>query len=205
MDIFKIWSTKKERNDRVAELLERVGLRPELANRYPHEFSGGQRQRICVARALALNPKVIIGDEPVSALDVSIQAQVINLMGRLQSEFNLAYLIISHDLAVIEHMCDRVCVMYLGRFVEVADTNEIIANPLHPYTQALLSAVYEPDPSQVQNRTLLGGDVPSPIHPPSGCHFHTRCPLTEEKCRRKQPELKEVGPGHFAACHLVSG
>jgi oligopeptide/dipeptide ABC transporter ATP-binding protein len=204
MDIFKTWATKAERNNRVAELLERVGLRPEFAGRYPHEFSGGQRQRICIARALALNPKVIIGDEPVSALDVSIQAQVINLMDRLQAEFDLSYLIISHDLAVIEHMCNRVCVMYLGRFVEVADQNEIIGNPLHPYTQALLSAVYEPDPSQAQNRTVLGGDVPSPIHPPPGCHFHTRCPLAEEICDQKIPELKEVRPGHLAACHLIA-
>jgi oligopeptide transport system ATP-binding protein len=205
MDIFKTWTTKKERDTRVAELLVRVGLRPEFACRYPHEFSGGQRQRICIARALALNPKVIIGDEPVSALDVSIQAQVINLMSRLQAEFNLSYLIISHDLAVIEHMCNRVCVMYLGRFMETADSKDIVGNPMHPYTQALLSAVYEPDPSRAQNRTILGGDVPSPIHPPTGCHFHTRCPLTEEQCRRIRPELREIRTGHLVACHLVDG
>ena len=202
MDIFKTPGSKTARKERVAELLERVGLRPEFADRYPHEFSGGQRQRICIARALALNPKVIIGDEPVSALDVSIQAQVINLMKRLQDEFHLSYLIISHDLAIIEHMCDRVCVMYLGRFVEVADDTEIISNPLHPYTRALLSAVYEPDPKQKQNRTVLAGDVPSPIEPPPGCHFHTRCPHVKTICRTVNPSLKEVSPGHIVACHL---
>jgi oligopeptide transport system ATP-binding protein len=202
MDIFKTYSNNKERNDRICDLLEKVGLRAEFAARYPHEFSGGQRQRICIARALALNPKVIIGDEPVSALDVSIQAQVINLMERIQEEFNLAYLIISHDLAIIEHMCSRICVMYLGRFVEVADDTELISNPLHPYTQALLSAVYEPDPAQQNNRTVLGGDVPSPIHPPPGCHFHTRCPVAVEMCHEQTPELIEVAEGHFVACHL---
>ena len=202
MDIFKTHASEKARNHRIGELLEKVGLRPEFADRYPHEFSGGQRQRICIARALALNPKVIIGDEPVSALDVSIQAQVINLMKRLQEEFNLSYLIISHDLAVIEHMCDRVCVMYLGRFVEIADDVEIIRNPMHPYTQALLSAVYEPDPNQKQNRTILTGDVPSPINPPPGCHFHTRCPHVKDICRQQNPPLVELEPGHMAACHL---
>ncbi|OGR25520.1 MAG: hypothetical protein A2277_18015 [Desulfobacterales bacterium RIFOXYA12_FULL_46_15] len=204
MDIFKTPVSRQARKDRIAELLERVGLRPEFADRYPHEFSGGQRQRICIARALALNPKVIIGDEPVSALDVSIQAQVINLMKHLQEEFNLSYLIISHDLAVIEHMCDRICVMYLGRFVEIADDNEMIDNPLHPYTRALLSAVYEPNPGQKQNRTLLAGDVPSPINPPPGCHFHTRCGHVKEICRQLSPPLTESGQDHFVACHLYN-
>lgn len=203
MDIFKVCKSAKQRKERISQLLEKVGLRPEFANRYPHEFSGGQRQRICIARALALNPKIIIGDEPLSALDVSIQAQVINLMERIQAEFNLSYLIISHDLAVIEHMCDRVCVMYLGRFVEMADDKAIIGNPLHPYTQALLSAIYSPDPRQRQNRTILGGDVPSPIHPPPGCHFHTRCPSAKEICRKTRPRWMEVNKDHFVACHMV--
>lgn len=204
MDIFKTYDSNGDRRDRVSSLLEKVGLRAEFASRYPHEFSGGQRQRICIARALALNPKVIIGDEPVSALDVSIQAQVINLLERIQDEFNLAYLIISHDLAIVEHMCSRICVMYLGRFVEIADDKELISNPLHPYTQALLSAVYEPDPHQLNKRTVLGGDVPSPINPPSGCHFHTRCPMVMDVCKRLSPELIEISPGHSVACHLAT-
>lgn len=204
MDIFKTHPRKKDRDAHIAMLLEKVGLRPEYADRYPHEFSGGQRQRICIARALALNPKVIIGDEPVSALDVSIQAQVINLMKKLQEELDLSYLIISHDLAVVEHMCDRICVMYLGRFVEIADDTEMVKNPMHPYTQALLSAVYEPDPNQSQNRTLLTGDVPSPINPPPGCHFHTRCPQAKEICKKISPELVEIHPDHMVACHLYN-
>ena len=203
MDIFKVSGSAKERQNRIAELLNKVGLQPESAKRYPHEFSGGQRQRICIARALALNPKVIIGDEPVSALDVSIQAQVINLMEKIQTELNLSYLIISHDLAVIEHMCDRICVMYLGRIVEAADDKEIINYPLHPYTQALMSAVYEPDPAQQNKRTVLMGDVPSPISPPSGCHFHPRCPIAENTCAQQKPELLEVRTGHWVACHKV--
>ena len=185
MDIFKTHASEKARNHRIGELLEKVGLRPEFADRYPHEFSGGQRQRICIARALALNPKVIIGDEPVSALDVSIQAQVINLMKRLQEEFNLSYLIISHDLAVIEHMCDRVCVMYLGRFVEIADDVEIIRNPMHPYTQALLSAVYEPDP----NHTDRGCAVPH--QSASGMPFSYPLP----PCERYLPAAKPAAGG----------
>lgn len=203
MDIFKVCTSAREREDRIAELLQKVGLQPESAKRYPHEFSGGQRQRICIARALALNPKVIIGDEPVSALDVSIQAQVINLMEKIQVELNLSYLIISHDLAVIEHMCDRVCVMYLGRIVEAADDREIIRRPLHPYTQALMSAVYEPDPTQQQKRTVLTGDVPSPISPPPGCHFHPRCPIATNKCNQQKPDFLEVRTGHWVACHMV--
>ena len=204
MDIFKTCDSRAKRNERIGELLEKVGLRPEYMDRYPHEFSGGQRQRICIARALALNPKVIIGDEPVSALDVSVQAQVINLMKKLQREFNLSYLIISHDLAVVEHMCDRICVMYLGRFVETAKDTEMVRNPLHPYTQALLSSVYEPDPTQEHNRTMLEGDVPSPINPPPGCHFHTRCPRKKEICTRTAPALMEIEPGHMVACHLYN-
>ena len=204
MDIFKVCASARERKNRIAELLHKVGLQPDSAKRYPHEFSGGQRQRICIARALALNPKVIIGDEPVSALDVSIQAQVINLMEKIQAELNLSYLIISHDLAVIEHMCDRICVMYLGRIVEAAGDKEIINHPLHPYTQALMSAVYEPDPAQQQKRTVLHGDVPSPISPPPGCHFHPRCPIAEDACGQQRPELLEVRTGHWAACHKVA-
>jgi len=204
LEIFKTCASRGEREERIAQLLHMVGLYPEFAKRYPHEFSGGQRQRICIARALAMNPKVIIGDELVSALDVSIKAQVINLMEAIQAELGLSYLIISHDLAVVEHMCDRICVMYLGRFVEVAGDRELIRNPLHPYTQALLSAVFEPDPASKQMRTVLGGDVPSPINPPSGCHFHTRCPIAEQICRQQSPDLLEVGPEHLVACHKVA-
>ncbi len=203
LDVFKVCASGRERQDRIAELLQKVGLQPESARRYPHEFSGGQRQRICIARALALNPKVIIGDEPVSALDVSIQAQVINLMEKIQTDLGLSYLIISHDLSVIEHMCDRICVMYLGRIVEAADDREIIGHPLHPYTQALMSAVYEPDPARQRKRTVLTGDVPSPISPPLGCHFHPRCPIAERICTEQQPELLEVRPAHRVACHKV--
>ncbi|WP_022665383.1 ABC transporter ATP-binding protein [Desulfospira joergensenii] len=202
MDVFKTCASREERRERIGSLLEKVGLRPEFADRYPHEFSGGQRQRICIARALALNPKVIIGDEPVSALDVSIQAQVINLMKKLQREFSLSYLIISHDLAVVEHMCDWICVMYLGRFVETAADKEMVKNPLHPYTRALLSSVYEPDPAQEHKRTMLEGDVPSPINPPPGCHFHTRCPHKKKVCTKEAPKLKEIVPDHMVACHL---
>ena len=205
MDIFKVSGSAKERQNRIAELLNKVGLQPESAKRYPHEFSGGQRQRICIARALALNPKVIIGDEPVSALDVSIQAQVINLMEKIQTELNLSYLIISHDLAVIEHMCDRICVMYLGRIVEAADDKEIINYPLHPYTQALLSAVSIPDPDveEQRRRTILKGEIPSPINPPSGCRFHTRCPIAQPVCSETQPEWRELTHDHFVACHFA--
>lgn len=203
MDVFKICASGKARRERVDELLQKVGLQPESARRYPHEFSGGQRQRVCIARALALNPKVIIGDEPVSALDVSIQAQVINLMEKIQADSGLSYLIISHDLAVIEHMCDRICVMYLGRIVEAGGDREIIGHPLHPYTQALMSAVYEPDPERRQKRTVLTGDVPSPIQPPSGCHFHPRCPIAEKRCAEQRPEFMEMRPGHWVACHKV--
>ena len=191
-----------ERQDRVAYLLEKVGLTPEQGRRYPHEFSGGQRQRIGVARALALNPQVIIGDEPVSALDVSIQAQIINLLIDLQDEFKLSYIIISHDLAVVEYICDRIAVMYLGKIVELATYREIYISPKHPYTQALLSAVPVPDLNAKSERIILGGDVPSPINPPSGCRFHPRCPECMDICRQEEPQLKNLGGNHWVACHL---
>ncbi len=192
----------KEREDRIAYLMEKVGLTPEQANRYPHEFSGGQRQRIGIARALALNPEVIIGDEPVSALDVSIQAQIINLLIDLQEEFHLSYLIIAHDLAVVEYICDRIAVMYLGRVVELASYKELYSQPKHPYTQALLSAVPSMDPRGARHRTILHGDVPSPIEPPAGCHFHPRCPDRLPICDQADPELVDLGQDHLAACHL---
>jgi oligopeptide/dipeptide ABC transporter ATP-binding protein len=191
-----------ERNDRIAYLLEKVGLRPEQGRRYPHEFSGGQRQRIGIARALALNPQVIIGDEPVSALDVSIQAQIINLLIDLQQEFDLSYIIIAHDLAVVEHLCDRIAVMYLGKVVETAAYNQIYTNPKHPYTQALLSAIPVADPRAKKERMVLKGDVPSPINPPSGCTFHPRCPHRMDICSNETPGLKDTGNHHEVACYL---
>ncbi len=195
---------KQERQDRIAELLKVVKLDPDYANRYPHQFSGGQRQRIGIARALALNPDFIMADEPVSALDVSVQAQVVNLLQDLQAQFGLTYLFISHGLAVVEHISTRVGVMYLGKIVELASSVELYENPKHPYTQALLAAIPLPDPEQTRDRQriALSGEVPTPMNPPSGCRFHTRCPYVMEKCKIGEPEFKEITPGHFAACFL---
>jgi oligopeptide/dipeptide ABC transporter ATP-binding protein len=192
----------KERRQRVAALFDRVGLRKAQMNDYPHQFSGGQRQRIGIARALALRPKLIVGDEPVSALDVSIQAQVLNLMMDLQKEMGLAYLFISHNLAVVEHISHRIAVMYLGRIVEYTDKRTLFTSPQHPYTESLLSAVPVPDPTIKRQKRVLQGDVPSPVNPPKGCHFHTRCPYAVDRCRVEAPALREVKPGQLAACHL---
>jgi len=203
LDIHNLVSNKKEKKEKVKELLNDVGLLPEQMRRYPHEFSGGQRQRIGVARALAVDPKLIIADEPVSALDVSIQAQVINLLQDLQDKFDLTYLFIAHDLSVVKHISDRIAVMYLGKIVELTDKKELFDNTLHPYTQSLLSAIPIADPTYEKDRILLEGDVPSPVDPPSGCRFHPRCPEAMEICKEKEPVFKDYGNGHFAACHLV--
>ncbi len=194
----------KELDERVAELLAKVGVRPEGRNRFPHEFSGGQRQRIGIARALALGPRFIVCDEAVSALDVSIQAQILNLLRDLQEEFRLSYLFIAHDLSVVRYVSDRVAVMYLGRIVEMGSTEQIFGGAAHPYTQALLSAVPTPDPRRRTEPVVLEGDVPSPIDPPAGCHFHPRCPVAEARCRERYPETVELEPGHTAACHLLA-
>ncbi len=192
-----------DRDHRVAELLETVGLDPKVGTRYPHEFSGGQRQRIGIARALAMKPKLIVADEPVSALDVSIQAQIINLLADLQEQFGLTYLFISHGIPVIEHISNRIGVMYLGKLVEVGTSAQICVKPRHPYTQALLSAVPVPEPRRTKERIILRGDVPTPINPPSGCRFHTRCPIVEDRCRTEEPPLERIDDGRLAACHFL--
>jgi oligopeptide transport system ATP-binding protein len=205
MRVHKLFASDRQRTERARELMALVGLNPNLINRFPHEFSGGQRQRIGIARALASDPSFIVCDEPISALDVSIQAQVVNLLEELQDQFGLTYLFIAHDLSMVRHICDRVAVLYLGVMVELADRNELYENPLHPYTQALLSAVPIPDPrkDRARKRTILTGDVPSPLNPPAGCRFHTRCPIAMDVCRQQVPEWREVTPHHWVACHAV--
>ena len=205
LDIHKLYANKTERQERILELMDKVGLNSEHASRYAHEFSGGQRQRIGIARALALNPSFIVCDEPVSALDVSIQAQVINMFDELQEQMGLTYLFIAHDILVVRHISDRIAVMYLGKMVELADAKEIYENPLHPYTKSLMSAVPQPDPriARANKRIVLTGDIPSPLNAPSGCPFRTRCPHASAVCSESMPELKELSSGHFAACHRI--
>ena len=205
LDIHKLWTTKADRTDRIKELLGRVGLNTEHANRYPHEFSGGQQQRVGIARALAVQPEFIVCDEPISALDVSIQSQVVNMLEDMQQELGLTYLFIAHDLSVVRHISSRIGVMYLGTMVELAESYELNRNPMHPYTKTLLSAVPVPDPevSRARQRIVLEGDIPSPMNPPTGCRFHTRCPYATDKCKQAVPEFKEYAPDHWAACHLL--
>ena len=205
LDIHKLWSTKAERTDRIKEFLAMVGLNTEHANRYPHEFSGGQQQRVGIARALAVRPEFIVCDEPISALDVSIQSQVVNMLEDMQEELGLTYLFIAHDLSVVRHISNRIGVMYLGCLVELSTSYELNKNPLHPYTKTLISAVPVPDPqlSRSRQRIVLEGDIPSPMNPPSGCRFHTRCPYATEECRASMPPLREVASGHWVACHIV--
>ena len=205
LDIHKLFPNKKDRNDRIKELLGQVGLNTEHANRYPHEFSGGQQQRVGIARALAVNPEFIVCDEPISALDVSIQSQVVNMLEDMQEEMGLTYLFIAHDLSVVRHISNRIGVMYLGTMVELAESYELNRHPIHPYTKTLLSAVPVPDPklSRSRQRIVLEGDIPSPMNPPKGCRFHTRCPYATDRCREQVPVFKEYEPEHWAACHLL--
>ena len=207
IDTHKLAKSKAERKEMIANLLSQVGLNSEHANRFPHEFSGGQQQRVGIARALAVQPKFIVCDEPISALDVSIQSQVVNMLEDLQANNGLAYLFIAHDISVVRHISNRIGVMYLGCLVELAESYELCNNPIHPYTQTLISAVPLPDPekNKTRQRILLEGDIPSPLNPPSGCRFHTRCPYATAKCRESVPEFKEYAPGHFAACHALEG
>ena len=207
LDIHKLCPGKAERRERINTLLDEVGLNTEHANRFPHEFSGGQQQRVGIARALAVEPEFIVCDEPISALDVSIQSQVVNMLEDLQEEKHLTYLFIAHDISVVRHISNRIGVMYLGQMVELSESYELCSHPVHPYTKSLLSAVPIPDPdvTRARQRILLEGDIPSPLNPPTGCRFHTRCPHATERCRQEQPKLKEIGSGHFAACHLLDG
>ena len=204
LETHKIYKTAAETTERVKELVKKCGIRPEFINRYPHQFSGGQRQRVGIARALALNPRLIVCDEPVSALDVSIQAQVLNLLADLQTEFKLTYLFISHDLSVVRYLSDRVCVMFLGKICEIGNTKDVYEDPKHPYTRFLLEAVPKPDPTiRKEDKNMLIGEIPSPVNPPSGCRFHTRCPYASKRCSQEEPLMREVAPGRMAACHLL--